>query len=434
MSLRAAALLVVLALAAGGCALLPGDGTYQVQAEFSRTYNLFVGSPVRVLGLNVGRVVDVQVDPGDTAVTVTMQIDDATTLPADAEAVIIPEALLGERYVQFEPAYDGTGAILEAGATIPVERTAVPAEFDEVLSSLNDFVRGLDPDDVGAFVGNLADTLEGNGEQLGRTIERAAEAISVLRDNDEQLLSLADRLADLNDTIASRDQAIGRLIEQWNTVTASLADDREQIDAALGSLLRVVRQLGEVVITHRRDLQRDIATVTRIGRTVNRNLDNVSLTVLSSAELFRNFDRIVDRERNWLPLVNHVDPDALSRQIAESLGRRLEGLCLRLLPDRPDECDQLPLDDVLAGGQLCLPGLIPCATADGGTRVPVSEALEDTLERSPALRDALEDRASGEPDGLSGLTDDLLGGSADAGGRDEPVGGSTGDGLPGGGS
>lgn len=390
---RLLAALAVLALAATGCGAVPNplaDSGYTVRARFAQSYNLFPGSPVRIQGVGVGSVADVDVNRGETAVTATLRLQEGVELPADVRAVIVPEALLGERYVQFQPGYDGTGPTLEPGATIPLSRTDVPLQFDQVLEGLNQFASGIDEQSAAELTSNLAEVLDGQGQELGQTIDQAAQAVSVLKNNDQQLVDLASRLADLNETLSTRDQQIGRVIEQFNTVTDSLADDRQQIDAAVDSILRLTRTLGDLVIDHHDHLQQDVAALTRVGRTLRRNLDNVSLAILSSAELFRHADRVVNRERNWLPLVNHIDAPSFTQIITESLQRRLVGECRRLGLGE-DVCSQIPLEEVVGAGGLCLPGVIPCTTDEesGQQAVPLPQALRQTLQQTPELQQAL---------------------------------------------
>jgi phospholipid/cholesterol/gamma-HCH transport system substrate-binding protein len=378
---RASALLLALALLASGCGLLPGNGTYEVAAELTRSYNLFPGSPVRVLGVDVGRIVDLEVEPGRSTVKVLMRIDGDVDLPADASAIVVPESLLGERYVQL-PAYT-EGPRLEAGTVIPVERTSVPFEFDEVLEGLNEFVGGLDGPEVGRFVDNLAEVLDGQGEQLGRTIDRAHEAIGVLKNNDDELVALASRLADLNATLGTRDQQIARIIQDFDTLARSLVDDAGDLDAALRGVVQLTGELDGLLAEHSDRLTSDIEVLTRVGRTAQRNLDNLSLAVLGSAELFRHAERVVARDRNMLPLQNQTDH--LGEALTDSIVFRLQGLCLGAGLDE-DSCTLDVLEGLL-GGELCLPPLMPCV---GESSVPVEQALVNVLSEGDAeLREAL---------------------------------------------
>jgi virulence factor Mce-like protein len=373
--LRTLTALLVVALLASGCGVFGNSGTYEVRAELTRSFNLFPGSPVKVLGVNVGQIADIVVPDGARNVEVIMRIDADVDIPEDTTAIVLPASLLGERYVQLG-AYDG-GPSLADGALIPVERSQVPFEFDEVMSGLENFVGGLESDEVGRLVANLAETLDGQGAQLGRTIDSTTEAIGVLRNNDEELVALASRLADLNETLSSRDQELARLLQDFDLVAASLVGDRDDIDAALTGLVRVTAELDGLLTVNRARLEDDIEVLTRVGRTVERNLGNVSDAILYSAELFRHAERVIDRERAFLPLQNQTGE--LADALTESIIFRIQGICLGAgLDDGLCELDLL-LD--LLGGEVCIAPLFPCP--EGGDAIPLEEALFNLVTEGP---------------------------------------------------
>lgn len=378
---RAVALLAALALLASGCGVFGGTGAYTVRAELTRSFNLFPGSPVRVLGVNVGTISDIVVPDGARTVEVVMRIRGDVDLPADSGATVVPASLLGERYVQLEP-YAG-GPRMADGTRIPVDRTQVPFEFDEVLAGLEDFVRGLDEDEVGRFVANFADTIDGQGAQLGTTIDAAADAIGVLKDNDDELVAFASRLADLNQTLSSRDQELAALLQDFDTVASALVDDRVDIDRALGGLVRVTQELGGLLEANRQRLEDDIAVLTRVGRTAERNLDNVSTAILGSAELFRHAERVIDRQRAFLPLQSQALP--LGEAITESTIFRLQGICLQAGLDE-ELCEHEVIAGLL-GGTICATPLFPCP--EDGSATPIEEALLQLALAEPELGDAI---------------------------------------------
>lgn len=382
--LRTLAAVLTLALLTSACGFFGGNGAYEVRAELTRSFNLFPGSPVKVLGVNVGQVTDIIVPEGARTVEVIMRIDGDVDVPDDSSAIIVPASLLGERYVQLAAYTDGPR--MADGSVIPVERTVVPFEFDEVLTGLENFVGGLDGPEVGRFVANVAETLEGQGAQLGRTIDAASEAIGVLRDNDDELIALASRLADLNETLSSRDQELARLLQDFDTVAASLVGDRGDIDAALTGLVRVTAELDGLLQVNRERLEDDIEVLTRVGRTVERNLDNVSTAVLYSAELFRHAERIVDRERAFLPLQDQLF--ALGEPLTEGIIFRIQGLCLQAGLD-PDTCEIELIADLL-GGIVCAAPIFPCRPDSDA--VPIEEALLNLATAQPALGDVVIDQ------------------------------------------
>ena len=104
-----------------------------------------------------------------------MNVDRDVLIPADAKAVIVAQNLVSARYVQLAPGYE-TGPPMRDGALIPVERTAVPVEWDEVKDQLMRLAMDLGPKSdvsgtaVGRFIDSAANALNGNGDKLRQTL------------------------------------------------------------------------------------------------------------------------------------------------------------------------------------------------------------------------------------------------------------------------
>lgn len=383
--LRLAVAVLVLAVAASACTLLRGP-EHEVVAEFARAFNLFPGSDVRVLGLTVGRVVDVTAPEGSAVVRARLRIDDGIALPVGVRAHVVQGSLLGERFVELEPAHTG-GPVLASGATIPVERTSVPAEFDEILESLNDVLAAVPPDELGRLVRNTAALVEGRGAQLGRTLDDVAVAVAALHEADADLVALITELADLNATLATRTGGMERLLDDYASLLALLADERATIDAALGEVAGTVLELRRITEEHAGRLDETVEGVTRVGRTLSRNLDAIHLTLEGQSELFRHAARVFDFEQNWLPLVNHSED--LGRMMQDRLTERLVGLCLRL---GHEDCAEEDWWDGELPASVCVPGILTCrdeSEGDGQQEITLDDAVARAVTRVPALVDAV---------------------------------------------
>src|ERR1700722_8658434 len=135
--------LVAVALIAGGVLIYQSvNPSKQVTAYFAETIGVYPGSTVRVLGVAVGTVDSVI--PVGTKVKVTMTVDPGIAIPADAGAVVIAPSVVSDRYIQLTPAYTH-GPQLHSGAVIPVSRTAIPVEVDQIYASLARLTTALGP-------------------------------------------------------------------------------------------------------------------------------------------------------------------------------------------------------------------------------------------------------------------------------------------------
>lgn len=151
-----------------------------ITAYFPATTGLYSGDDVRVLGVKVGTIDSIE--PGADFARVTMNVKKSVEIPADAKAVIVAPSLVSGRFVQLTPVYAG-GPTMGDGASIPVERTAVPVEWDEIKTELNKLSEALGPQgadpqgSLGTFIDTAADNLDGNGESLRNTLRELSETM-----------------------------------------------------------------------------------------------------------------------------------------------------------------------------------------------------------------------------------------------------------------
>ena len=105
--LLALASLLVLALASTNGKFGFGAHSYPLKARFTNLGQLRTSAPVKIGGVVVGNVADIQLDPAKFDAIVTLDIDDRyNDLPADTSAGILTGGLLGESYVGLQPGGD----------------------------------------------------------------------------------------------------------------------------------------------------------------------------------------------------------------------------------------------------------------------------------------------------------------------------------------
>ena len=407
------AVLLVLATLGAACT---GGGNQTFHVELSRAHNLFVDSPVKVMGVEVGRIAALEAPEGAGAVIATVRVDGEVDVPAEASARLIQGTVLGERFIQLEPAYTG-GDTLSDGATIPMERTQTPAEFDELLASLEDFLGGLPAEEVDRFLVNVAEILAGRGEQLGTTLEATSDALETLRANDDELVSLLVGVADLTETLSTRDAELRALLQDYASLSGTLAAERDTIDLALSEAARVLVEVEDLLDEQGERLGASTEVLARIARTVDRNHTELRRAVIGQAELYRHAERVFDRERNWLPLINHSED--LGRLISERLAVRFAGLCERA---GLEECSSPDFWEEELPVRVCLDPMLPCLPPEGEEEgVPFALAIQGATERVPELEEQL-----GEPVAPEDLVDEPAEGDGATG--DEPDEGDDGDG------
>ena len=100
-----------------------GDNSYTLTASFTSVTGLRVGSPVQILGIEVGRVERLTMDQESQKAVVVMSIHKGIKIYDDAIASIKTEGLIGDKYLSIDPG--GAGSLLAAGGAITETQPAV---------------------------------------------------------------------------------------------------------------------------------------------------------------------------------------------------------------------------------------------------------------------------------------------------------------------
>jgi virulence factor Mce-like protein len=261
--------IVVVLVAAAALTMFGDEDRKTLTALFPRAISVYEGSDVRVLGVPIGTVDSVT--PSGTDVVVTMSYEADVKVPVDAEALIISPSVVGDRYIQLTPAYDG-GEVLADNATLEADRTAVPLELDQIYENLDKLNVALGPRGANRN-GALSDLLEvtaenfgGQGELLNQTIHDFGQFSETLSDNREELFSSARALQGFISTLAENDATVRRFNQSLSDVSGVLEGEREELAAALKNLSVALTQVSSFVRENREVLGHNIKGLNRVSK------------------------------------------------------------------------------------------------------------------------------------------------------------------------
>jgi phospholipid/cholesterol/gamma-HCH transport system substrate-binding protein len=187
--LQLVAFLLVTALGVGyagfryaGFGDLFGATTYPVRLQLAQSGGIFTGADVTYRGVSVGRVGPLTLIPDGVEARLDINRD-APPIPADLDAAVHNLSAIGEQYVDLQPAGDG-GPLLDAGSVIPMSRTSTPVPIEDLVVSLDDFVRSVPLDSLRTVVDQLGDAFEGTAQPLQKILDTTnaftADAVDAL--------------------------------------------------------------------------------------------------------------------------------------------------------------------------------------------------------------------------------------------------------------
>jgi phospholipid/cholesterol/gamma-HCH transport system substrate-binding protein len=252
------ALVVVLALGAG----FVGWRVYQkltnntVIAYFPAANALYSGDKVQIMGVRVGSVD--KIEPAGNKMRVTFHYNNKYKVPANASAVILNPTVVASRSVQLEPPYKG-GPVMADNAVIPIERTQVPTEFDQLRESVANIINKLGPTPeqpkgpFGDLIEAYADGLAGKGKQINTTLNSLSGALTALNEGRGDFFAVAHSLALFVNALHKDDQqfvALNKNLAQFTgSLTGSdrdLANAIQQFDSLLSTLRPFLAKNREV--------------------------------------------------------------------------------------------------------------------------------------------------------------------------------------------
>jgi virulence factor Mce-like protein len=396
---RIALVLSTLALLAllPGCSLAPGggDGGMKLTAYFPKAVALYDQSQVRVLGLPSGSVEKVTTE-GDR-VRVDMRIDDGVPIPRGVQAAIIPNSLIGERYVQLFPAWTEGDPKAEDGTVIALEDTIIPVEPDEALEALKEFLDTLDPEGVGRLIDNAAGTLEGNGQAVNDALGSFSELVADFAENDDVIIRILENFDEFSATLLTREQQLGEVMDAFATATEVLADERAEIEGLVNGLADVSSDGLDLLAEHAVRLEEDIAVLTRLGRSVGSQLEAVEQLLSAGPILTAGLRESYNPQFHALNLRNSFSPVAqqVLDPLFDELGVQIPSVCVpvdvQCTPQAgsgqvsgQSEGPVTPVDDI-AGFLGSQRGADPAAGA--------GEVEAETEERSPSVAQRIADGA-----------------------------------------
>jgi phospholipid/cholesterol/gamma-HCH transport system substrate-binding protein len=275
LAVRVVGIVVVLAVVLGGAYFLffRGSSTKTVTAQFSSGVGIYSGTPVRILGVNVGQVTHVK--PSGKYVYVTMEYDSKYKLaPQDnGGAVEVANSLVSDRYIQLIPyrAKRDHGKWLPDGATIKNANTSAPAELDDIYAALDKLSVALGPKGAnkpsspGKQDGALATLLQvasanlkGNGTAFGQSITKLSQAASTLANNRDNFFGTVRNLQRFTSALHASDSQIRLFNQQLAQVASDLASERGDLGAALKGLSLALDDVNSFIKQNASHFHKDI--------------------------------------------------------------------------------------------------------------------------------------------------------------------------------
>jgi len=375
----------VIAAAAVLFFVLGGSSDKKITARFASAIGVYTGTPVRILGVNVGTVDAVR--PKGDYVEVVISYDSKYTLPNNVTAVEVANSLVSDRYIQLTPAWHtklASRTALPNKATIGVNHTGGPAELDDIYAALDKLAVALGPTGAnkgGQKSGALSElirvgaaNLKGNGAALGESISNLSKAAQTLSGQRGNLFATVKNLQNFTSTLKSSDGEVRKFNALLAQVAGDLASERTDLGAALHDLSLALDEVATFVKSNAGKFHRDLhglRALTQLLVSQKASLqETLAIAPYALSNVLHSYDENLGAlaTRGNLVSLTKVDPQQLVCGLLGTASGGLGGLLGSLggtLGQTLGTLCKTPVKTGSAGGSGKLPSL-PAAAAGGG--------------------------------------------------------------------
>ena len=254
--------------------------SYPIYAIFTAGGGVASNQEVTYRGVQVGRVGAMTLTEG--GVRIELIIESGYKIPSGGtRARVLFKSAVGEQFVDLLPEDDGA-PFFKAGDSIPIERTSIPIQTEDLLRQLETVLRSVDPDALGSLIHELGTGLTGHGDELRNIILSLDTLAKIGADRRAQLAGLIRDGADIQDSFNSSREDFVRAQQAARVVLETLVARKDDIERTLEATRALDTEIIALLDNRRKELNQilaDLGTVVRITHAHRGDLDK-TLTFL----------------------------------------------------------------------------------------------------------------------------------------------------------
>ncbi|WP_396932140.1 MCE family protein [Mycolicibacterium sp.] len=246
---------------------------------FTDSASLHAGDKVRILGMDVGLVQEINISTPHVIVRFTLG---GNTIGTQSRLSIRTDTILGRKVLEVEPRGD---RILRPGASLPVDQTTTPYQIYDAFADATKAASGWDLAAVKQSLRVLSDTIDQTYPHLSATLSGVEKFADTVGKRDEQIQHLLGETSKAAGVLGIHGDQINTLLVNAQSLLAAINERGRAIDNLLSNVtavstqvqglindnpnlntvLKQVNNISDVLVKRKGDL---VTTVTELGKFV----------------------------------------------------------------------------------------------------------------------------------------------------------------------
>ncbi|NLU82415.1 MlaD family protein [Rhodococcus sp. HNM0569] len=264
--------------------------TTTYHALFDDVSGLESGDFVRVSGIEVGRVSDVDFADGNR-IDVTIDLEAGYAPTRASVATVRYLNLVGDRYLELSDRAGDTTP-MDEDDTIGLDRTAPALDLDVLVGSFRPLFRALEPSQVNQLSADLVAVLQGQGGTVESVLQHAAALTSTIADRDALVGQVVSNLESVLSNLAAHRDSLDLALARASELASGLAQDRAMLGDAITHIDEASASMGTLLAEARAPLAGTIDESGHLAAQLNSRSDTIESLATRLPDAYARLTRL----------------------------------------------------------------------------------------------------------------------------------------------
>jgi phospholipid/cholesterol/gamma-HCH transport system substrate-binding protein len=300
-----------------------GGTTYS--AAFSEAAGLKAGEEVRIAGVKVGKVDNVDLE-GDH---VKVKFTSSAPFGTQTRAQIKIKTLLGSHFLALDPKGPGRQP---TNQEIPISRTTAPYEVVPALQDASSQLGQIDTKQLAKAMNTLTQTVEGSPENVRRTLAGLQKISQAVSSRDDELNQLLKHSSNVTSLLASRSGDLAVLVQNGGLLLQEINDRRVVINQLLTGTVSLSQQITGAIQENQATLGPALTNLRRVEQILLRNQTNLEKSFEAMGPFGNELSDVTGSGRwfdvyiqNLIPLPMSIAPPSTRNDAAQQPTKQRTG-------------------------------------------------------------------------------------------------------------
>ena len=345
---------------------IPGTGvsgdTIEVKAQFDEALNLAVGAPVKVNGVDMGKVKEITVSDFVAEATLTLKAD--AELRDGAKARLRYTTPLGELFVDVTNPADGN--LLGDDATLGLKDTETAPTVEDALAQASLLINGGGLEQLQTVTEELNTALNGNEGDYRTLLDRASVFLTQANATSQSIDAVLTSLNSLSKTLNSREDTINRAVREIAPAARVLREKTPQFTELLAEVEKFTGAANDTVTATRSQLLTLLKEIEPVLAEFAKNNGTFDTSLRRIIKASGAADEIIATDYLNISLQLHLDGIDAGGVVGGTIANILKLLGIdTTAPGLGDLLDNLGLGGLLGLSRTATPGTSGTTTKSG---------------------------------------------------------------------